>query len=432
MTFDKNIKKFINLSYTFCLLFRLRLKTFKLTRMETEMVRIADLVYKKITEGLNSEEEAELTSLTSGHPDLEEMMTRLEDSRHVARQLKLREAIRWENQAKDAKRRLGIRQKRWKRWHTAAIAASFIIIISVAVKFFNGSSSPDLQPPAEPTGKTDTQIIRPGITEAFISTQSGEKTTLTTADTSKINLNFPALDKEIHDKNGKPAKSKPLVLDVPRGREFKIILEDSTEVWLNSESQLHYPEHFSAHERRVKIKGEVYFSVKSDKSRPFYVEVRQQQIRVYGTRFNVRSYDDDPITYTTLETGSIAISDATNHGGQLFLSPGNQAMYNSIDGQTEMRPVDPKAIASWRHGRFVFEEQPLKAIMRDLARWYDFKYEFDDPSIEDIVFMGSVPRYADFTTAISILEKSGGIKFEIKGKNVRIHKKKQDSRLRRT
>ena len=70
--------------------------------------------------------------------------------------------------------------------------------------------------------------------------------------------------------------------------------------------------------------------------------------------------------------------------------------------------------------------------MRDLARWYDFKYEFDDPSIEDIVFMGSVPRYADFTTAISILEKSGGIKFEIKGKNVRIHKKKQDSRLRRT
>lgn len=49
--------------------------------------------------------------------------------------------------------------------------------------------------------------------------------------------------------------------------------------------------------------------------------------------------------------------------------------------------------------------------MRDLSRWYDFRYEFATPEVADIVFMGSIPRYADFSTAISIIEKSGGLRF---------------------
>ena len=48
-----------------------------------------------------------------------------------------------------------------------------------------------------------------------------------------------------------------LCLEVPRGGEFKIILEDSTEVWLNSESTIRYPEAFGSDERRVAVTGEV-------------------------------------------------------------------------------------------------------------------------------------------------------------------------------
>ncbi|WP_305150667.1 DUF4974 domain-containing protein [uncultured Duncaniella sp.] len=78
-----------------------------------------------------------------------------------------------------------------------------------------------------------------------------------------------------------------------------------------------------------------------------------------------------------------------------------------------MKIVKTEVITGWRHGRFVFEEQPLSNIMRDLSRWYDFEYEFADPNVGDIVFLGSIPRYADFKTAISILEKSGGIRFSL-------------------
>ena len=58
--------------------------------------------------------------------------------------------------------------------------------------------------------------------------------------------------------------------------------------------------------------------------------------------------------------------------------------------------------------------------MRDLARWYDFEFEFTDSSIEGIVFNGSIPRYADFKTAITILENCGDITFSITGNKVTV------------
>ena len=51
--------------------------------------------------------------------------------------------------------------------------------------------------------------------------------------------------------------------------------------------------------------------------------------------------------------------------------------------------------------------------MQDLSRWYDFDYEFTDESLKNEEFMGSIPRYSDFTTAIAILEKWGGIRFAV-------------------
>lgn len=202
-----------------------------------------------------------------------------------------------------------------------------------------------------------------------------------------------------------------LCLDVPRGGEFKIILEDSTEVWLNSESTLSYPEVFSPTERRVRVTGEAYFAVKTDAKRPFYVETDRLTVKVYGTAFNVRAYADDPFIYTTLERGSISITRTDISSGEVLLSPGHQALLNREDLKLNMRTVDPQVITGWRHGRFVFEEQPLASIMRDLSRWYDFDYEFESPELEQIIFMGSIPRYADFATAISIIEMSGGLHF---------------------
>lgn len=270
------------------------------------------------------------------------------------------------------------------------------------------------------------ESIHHGTTQAKLTSSVGASKMLTAADTVVIQH---LISDKVADGSSASAEVAELCLDVPRGGEFKVILEDSTEVWLNSESTLRYPEVFGAEERRVEITGEAYFSVKRDKSRPFIVESKGQAVRVYGTTFNIRSYNDDEITYTTLETGSIALSKTDEAGGEIFLSPGHQALFDRNAKTVDMKVVDPAVITCWRNGQFVFEEQPLKNIMKDLSRWYNIEYEFKDPDIENIVFMGSIPRYKDFASAIAIIQKSGGLNFEYNGQKVMISRKKTDSQI---
>lgn len=163
--------------------------------------------------------------------------------------------------------------------------------------------------------------------------------------------------------------------------------------------------------------------MKPDNSRPFYVESGGQSIRVYGTTFNVRGYPDEDAILTTLETGSIAISASGREDAELYLSPGHQSRFDKTDEEVTMKTVNPEIVTGWRHGKFVFEETPLSTIMRDLSRWYDFEYEFADPSVKDIVFMGSVSRYSDFRTIICILEDSGEVRFYTQGNKVIISRK---------
>ena len=89
-----------------------------------------------------------------------------------------------------------------------------------------------------------------------------------------------------------------------------------------------------------------------------------------------------------------------------------------------LKPTSAEKKTDWvcsRHPscrRFVFEEQNLEQIMRDLSRWYDFDYAFEDDALRGIVFMGSIPRYGEFATALAILEKSGGLAFRVEGSHV--------------
>lgn len=129
---------------------------------------------------------------------------------------------------------------------------------------------------------------------------------------------------------------------------------------------------------------------------------------------------DDNNSYMTVETGSITLRKLSGqNSGELFLSPGHQAIFDKDNATITMTTVTPHIITGWRHGRFVFEGQTLRNIMRDLARWYNFDFEFTDKSA-DIVFSGSIPRYSDFKTAITILENCGDIAFDISADKVTV------------
>ena len=382
------------------------------SHMENE--HIARLIYKCIVGmTLLPEESAELEQWRKADPKHEETYRRLLDPRFLEREYRRMNAVDPVRPMADMQARIRkeMRPRRRMRWATtlafvASLAAMFCIGYFWDRPLHEVSDRPSLAQQLKEAS------IVVGKTQAVLTTPGGEELALN--DDAEHNMRLMA-DNRTGEKTHEARINK---LTTPRGGEFKITLEDSTEVWLNAESQLIYPESFTESERRVTVRGEAYFKVAKDSLRPFYVESGDMAIRVYGTEFNINAYAEENSIYTTLVTGSIALRPLRSTKAELILTPGHQAIFKKDDHSTSVRSVDTKAVTSWHNGRFTFEEQTLEQIMRTLSRWYNFDYEFDDDHLAGIIFKGSAPRYAELSEVLSILEKSGGISFHVREEKI--------------
>ena len=367
------------------------------------MNRISQLLLKRLTGPLSEQESSELERWAGKSTANRDLYNRLTDPSRLKEQIDLLCMVDSDRACADMQTRVNamLRPRRILRY--AAAAAALIVVAGALFYFRPQQSDTSVVPAIAMTDTASVEQIRPGVTRALLTDASGHSVVLNEADTSVVATEYLT--------PGAEARVQDLCLNVPRGGEFKIQLEDGTEVWLNSDSRLYYPQQFSEGDRKVRVEGEAYFAVATDSVRPFYVQAGTQMIRVYGTSFNVRSYPEEGEVATTLESGSVALSRYGSQSSEFFLTPGQQAVFNLADSKVRVSPVDTEVVTSWKNGRFVFENQTLLRIMQDLSRWYNFDYEFADPTLEREVFMGSIPRYSEFATAIAILEKCGGIRF---------------------
>ena len=372
------------------------------------------LIYKQIIGCLTPEEEGELDEWRKADERNEALFRRLTDVSFLEREFRRLNVVDPARTQADMQARIrqGAAPKR-RRARLVALVAATAAAAMLCIGYFvherplpeNGRLSIERQ--------LAEARITAGKTQAVLTLANGKKVSLD--DDAERNRSLIA-----QQKKGKPDDRKTRInqLATPRGGEFKIVLEDSTVVWLNAESKLVYPDNFNADERRVAVTGEAYFEVAKDSLRPFYVESGDMTVRVYGTEFNVNAYAEDNRIYTTLVSGSIALQPQGGGKGELVLTPGHQAVFHKEDCTVNVRSVDAPAVTSWHEGRFTFEEQTLGQIMRTLSRWYDFDYAFEDARLAGIIFKGSAPRYAELSEVLYILESSGGIGFRVENRKI--------------
>lgn len=211
-------------------------------------------------------------------------------------------------------------------------------------------------------------------------------------------------------------------LVVPRGGEYKLVLEDGSCVYLNSNTKLHFPLIFAGERRVVHLEGEAYFEVASDSLKPFIVMTRGMEVRVLGTKFNIKAYTDDRAIFTTLVSGSVQIKDSESAHTAL-LRPDEQCIYTAHDGRMRIHTVDPQVSLGWVHGRFVFENETLEEILKQLGRWYDVKIFFRDPQVAGYRFTGNVGRFDQISILLRMIEKAYDISFTISDGTVIVSKK---------
>lgn len=211
---------------------------------------------------------------------------------------------------------------------------------------------------------------------------------------------------------------------IPRGTDFKLVLSDSTVVWLNAESSITYPVKFSGDSRKVAISGEVYFDVTHDKSKPFVVETEATKVKVLGTKFNIKAYQGDEAIYTTLLEGQVLVENS--FGRKVIIKPDEQAI-TGTSAEIEVREVDASREIDWMMGLFEFEDEKLGDILDELARWYDLKIFFESEDLKGYEFTGTLRKYNDLNQLLQLLEMTRSVKFYVKDDVVLVKKVHQMS-----
>jgi transmembrane sensor len=299
-----------------------------------------------------------------------------------------------------------------RRW---GWAAAILVLLSAGIYLWRSSSSSATGESGLSQGKQD---VAPGRDGAILTLADGTKIVLDSlgngaiADQNgaKVVLNNGQL--MYNAVAGADGQQQWNTMHTPKGRQFNVVLPDGTRVWLNAASSITFPTVFTGKERRVELNGEAYFEVTKDKTRPFFVKIKDQaEVQVLGTHFNVNGYDDEPQVNTTLLEGSVRVlTNRQEKTGQaensVVLKPGQQAKIAQGKVATAtLKEEDIDKVMAWRYGAFNFENASLQEVMRQLARWYDIEVVYEK-GVPDIHFVGEMSRDISLAGVLKALEAS--------------------------
>lgn len=314
---------------------------------------------------------------------------------------------------------------RRSNWYKVSAAAAVLFLFSsVGYLAFNNKDSS--QKKTHDTAVVGNRVtdIQPGTDNAFLTLDDGSTINLDKVnDGELVQLGNIVVSKSrgkitYRRVEGSPEAEKIVYSTVTtlRGNEYHLILEDGTGIWLNAESSVRFPVAFSGNERRVAITGEAYFEVAKMPSKPFLVDVQSAagngRIEVMGTHFNVSAYPDDAEVKTTLLEGSVKIMKSNK---TKTLSPGEQARYSAED-MSVAKNVDVSEVMAWKEGLFIFNNTDIKAILKEVARWYDIEVLFEgDITAEG--FTGKISKSLPLSKFLKVLEMNG-IRTRLEGRKV--------------
>ena len=180
---------------------------------------------------------------------------------------------------------------------------------------------------------------------------------------------------------------------VQAGTRTRMLLPDSSVVYLNAGSTLKYAPHFGITNRNVQLDGEGFFEVRKMKI-PLVLRAGNVRIKVLGTAFNVRAYAGDDQTETSLIRGKVEV-EVDNRPGERFLllpsekiivkqtpknNTGKAAMQPRAVILTAITPTKDSLVAeetAWVQNRLVFQNETFASLVPRLERWYNVRIVLD-------------------------------------------------------
>ena len=377
-----------------------------MTEQDKHITHIADLIIAELTGKIDDAGRNELENWKHETPEHLRLYNLYQSPDFIARKfefIKEYSAIEayqeFAGRVKQAKR-----QKRTLVLYRYVAAVVLLFVLSGSFYFFHDTKDESI---------AFVQKIQPGSCKAILTEPDGTKIDI--SDTTFLAFVQKSVMSRKNEEEKEVVETLYHTITIPRGGEYDLLLSDGSRLRMNSESEIRVPVTFEKGQREVFMKGEIYFDIVRDSLAPFVVHTHQGDIRVLGTSFNVRDYQDEDFLETTLVNGKVAFE---REGNYSYLKPGEQLRLNKEDGKTTVETVDVLLYCSWKDGRFVFEKQRLEVIMNTIARWYNINVFYESSSVKDILFTGNIKRYSDLEQVVSMLKLINKIDIKIKDRNV--------------
>jgi ferric-dicitrate binding protein FerR (iron transport regulator) len=148
------------------------------------------------------------------------------------------------------------------------------------------------------------------------------------------------------------------------------------------------------------------------------VKAGDVNVQVLGTGFNVMAYEEEGKVATTLVEGAVALSNNYSKK-KVVLLPNEQGSVANGAANFRIYQPDLEQVLAWKNGQFSFEKTDLKAIMRQISRWYNVEIEYRD-GLDQIDFTGRMSRKEYASQILELLEMEGRVHFEVTGNHITV------------
>lgn len=237
--------------------------------------------------------------------------------------------------------------------------------------------------------------------------------------------------------------------EVPLGSKSVVTLPDGSRVWINAGSAMSYPVKFDENHRTVKLEGEAFFDVVTNKNRPFFVETEGIKVKATGTQFNVRAYADEAFVETILVKGEIAVNRTNMTDDELVMHPNQKltlykdqakeqhAAHHDVEKEEAEAPKAPQNIplkvkkveltsnvrtdiyTSWKDREWIIFKEKFGMLAQKLEKRYDVKIKIKDRQVCDFAYSGTL-KDENLKDVLDVLSITSPIKYEFDSKNVTI------------
>ncbi|MEX2234565.1 MAG: FecR domain-containing protein [Cyclobacteriaceae bacterium] len=216
-------------------------------------------------------------------------------------------------------------------------------------------------------------------------------------------------------------KYQTVVYATDFGEKETIILPDLSTVILIGNSSLAYARDWeNGALREVNLQGEAWFNVTKSEHKPFVVHAGDIDIKVLGTTFTVKSYEEDESAEACLLEGRIAIqSKADNDRDEIILTPNQKATFLKSSQKITLSQVTPDILTSWRSSKLVFEDERFGEIVESIERKYGVRIEMQDEVSKACRFSATI-HHESLKEVLDLFASTSGLEYRISGKAITI------------